>query len=207
MKRLKVPPAVNQFKHCLNKSDAKTLFTLLDKYRPETRQQKSQRLTAQAAAGSEAKPEAKKQKVIKYGLNHVTTLIERREAKLVVISHDVDPLELVLWLPTLCRKKDIPYVIVKGKSRLGRVVHKKTASVLAITDVEQKDQANLALLVQKARDSFNGRYPVAMKTYGGKVMGFKHRMALSKAESKAKQSDKVVKATKGGKKSAKTAKK
>lgn len=92
--------------------------------------------------------------------------------------------KLVLWLPTLCRKKDIPYVIVKSKSRLGRVVHKKTVSVLAVTDVDQKDQANLSLLVQKARDNFNGRYAVAMRTHGGKIMGFKHRTALAIAEKK-----------------------
>jgi large subunit ribosomal protein L7Ae len=93
-------------------------------------------------------------------------------------------------LPTLCRKKDIPYVVVKSKSRLGKVVHKKTATVLAITDVEQKDQANLALLVQKARDGFNLRYPVAMRTYGGKVMGFKHKTALAVAEKKRTKQEK-----------------
>jgi len=148
------------------------------------------RLTNQAKAGSQAKPSTSKPKVVKYGLNHVTTLIERRKAKLVVISHDVDPLELVLWLPTLCRKKDIPYVIVKGKSRLGQVVHKKTSAVLALTDVHQKDQPDLALLVQKARDNFNNQYPVAMKTYGGKQMGFKHRMALTIAEKKRNRAQK-----------------
>jgi len=183
LKRLKVPPAVNQFTHALNKSDAKTLFTLLDKYRPESKLQKKQRLIAKAAAGAEAKPDTKP-KTVQFGLNQVTSLIERRKAKLVIIAHDVDPLELVLWLPTLCRKKDIPYVIVKSKSRLGKVVHKRNASVLAITDIDQKDQANLALLVQKARDSFNSRYPTAMKTHGGKIMGFKHKTALAVAEKK-----------------------
>jgi len=43
----------------------------------------------------------------------------------VIISHDVDPIELVVWLPALCRKMNIPYCIVKGKARLGHVVHKK----------------------------------------------------------------------------------
>jgi large subunit ribosomal protein L7Ae len=32
-------------------------------------------------------------------LNHVTTLIENKKAKLVVIANDVDPIELVLWMP------------------------------------------------------------------------------------------------------------
>jgi len=38
-----------------------------------------------------------------------------------VIAHDVDPIELVVWLPALCRKMEIPYCIVKGKARLGTV--------------------------------------------------------------------------------------
>lgn len=184
MKRLKVPPAVNQFKTALSKGDAQVLFTLLDKYKPETKSAKNARLLELAKAGPEAKPATSKPKVIKYGLNHVTNLIERKEAKLVVISHDVDPLELVLWLPTLCKKMDVPYVIVKGKARLGKVVHKKTSSVLAITDVDQKDEPDLALLVLKARDLFMSRYGVAMRTHGGKEMGWKHLKAIEVAEKK-----------------------
>lgn len=38
-----------------------------------------------------------------------------------MIAHDVDPIELVVWLPALCRKMGVPYAIVKGKSRLGQV--------------------------------------------------------------------------------------
>ena len=45
----------------------------------------------------------------------------QNKAQLVVIAHDVDPIELVVWLPALCRKMEIPYCIVKGKSRLGSV--------------------------------------------------------------------------------------
>ena len=40
--------------------------------------------------------------IVKYGLNHVTTLIENKKAKLVIIAHDVDPIELVVFLPALC---------------------------------------------------------------------------------------------------------
>ena len=34
--------------------------------------------------------------VVKFGLNHVTALIEAKKAKLVVIAHDVTPVE-VCW--------------------------------------------------------------------------------------------------------------
>ena len=55
----------------------------------------------------------KKPVVVKYGLNHITTLVEQKEAALVIIAHDVDPIELVVWLPALCKRMDVPYVIVK----------------------------------------------------------------------------------------------
>ena len=59
------------------------------------------------------KTDKKKPVVVKYGLNHVTHLVETGKAKLVVIAHDVDPIELVVWLPAVCRKMDVPYIIVK----------------------------------------------------------------------------------------------
>merc|ERR1712093_38099 len=172
MKRLKVPPVIAQFGNTLDKNAASTLFPLLDKYRPESRQQKKARLTAQAA--DKAATPTTKPNVVKYGLNHVTTLIEQKKAQLVVIAHDVEPIELVMWLPTLCRKKGVPYVIVKGKARLGKVVNKKTAAVLAVVDVDQKDKKDLADLVQRAKDSYNSRYAHHMKTVGGNIMGNKH---------------------------------
>ena len=43
--------------------------------------------------------------------------------------------QIVIFLPALCRKMGVPYCIVKGKQRLGRVVHRKTATCLAITTV------------------------------------------------------------------------
>merc|ERR1711990_1389541 len=103
--------------------------------------------------GAEVK--TKKPQVIKYGLNHVTTLIENKSAKLVVIAHDVDPIELVCWMPALCRKKDVPYCIVKGKGRLGQLVHKKAASCLALTAVSQEDENELEKIASNMKGQFN----------------------------------------------------
>ena len=33
----------------------------------------------------------------------VTTMVEKKMAQLVVIAHDVEPIELVMHLPALCR--------------------------------------------------------------------------------------------------------
>jgi large subunit ribosomal protein L7Ae len=45
----------------------------------------------------------------------------------------------------------VPYVIVKGKARLGTVVHKKTAAVVTLQDVKSEDQKELATLVSASK--------------------------------------------------------
>ena len=63
--RLKVPPAIAQFSHTLDKNTATQLFKLLDKYRPETKQEKKARLDAAAKAASEGK-EAQKVRCVAF---------------------------------------------------------------------------------------------------------------------------------------------
>ncbi len=63
----------------------------------------------------------------------------------------MDPIELVVFLPALCRKMGVPYVIVKGKARLGTVVHKKTAAVVTIQDVKSEDQKELSNIITAAK--------------------------------------------------------
>ena len=125
----------------------------MHRYRPETKAEKKARLETIAQATAEQKEAAKDRKplFVKYGLNHTVALIEAKKASLVVIAHDVDPIELVVFLPALCRKMGVPYVIVKGKARLGTVVHKKTSAVLTLQDVKSEDQRELATLISAAK--------------------------------------------------------
>ena len=51
--RLKVPPAINQFTQALDRQTAKNFFRLAHKYRPETKQQKRDRLKAAAEKRAE----------------------------------------------------------------------------------------------------------------------------------------------------------
>ena len=152
--RLKVPPAIAQFNNTLDRNTAAQTFKFLNKYRPETKPEKKERLLKEASAVADGKKKedvSKKPFTVKYGLNHVVALIEAKKASLVVIAHDVDPIELVVFLPALCRKMGVPYVIVKGKARLGTVVHRKTAAVLAIQEVKSEDQRELAGVVGAAK--------------------------------------------------------
>merc|ERR1711991_458788 len=181
LNRIKVPPAINQFRFALEKNHSAELFKLLGKYKPESTQDKKARLLNEAKARSEGKEVAKSKPVyVKYGLQNVTSLIEQNEAKLVVIAHDVDPIELVVWLPSLCQKKNIPYVIVKGKARLGQVVGQKTAAVLALTNVNAEDRVTLTQLAEVAKTNFNDRASYFRRTWGGLSLGVKsqHRQNI-----------------------------
>lgn len=186
-KRLKVPAAIHQFSNTLNADKAKGLFKLLSKYKPETKAEKRGRLVEEAEAKKEGKTIAKqKPKVIKSGLNHVTTLVENKVAKLVVIAHDVDPIELVLWLPQLCRSKDVAYCFVKSKARLGQLVGLKKASCVALTEVRKEDQAELDRMVNSMRNMFNNNKDHLITT-GDIVLGGKantRNMMREKAKEK-----------------------
>jgi len=182
LQRLKVPPTIHQFTKTLDKSAAQQLFKLMLKYKPESSYQKKRRLTLIAEArAKKATVDIKKPVELQYGINHITTLVEQKKAKLVVIAHDVDPIEIVVWLPTLCRKMDVPYVVVKGKARLGSVVRQKTATALAITNINKEDANTLAELTGLANESFNKNVELR-RAWGGGKLGTKSMAAIKKKD-------------------------
>jgi large subunit ribosomal protein L7Ae len=159
--RLKVPPAIAQFQNVLDRNTAAQAFKLLNKYRPESKTEKKERLLKEATAIKEGKKKedvSKKPYAAKYGLNHVVGLIENKKAALVLIPNDVDPIELVIFLPALCRKMGIPYAIVKGKARLGTVVHKKVSScILQLAQVPVTDLSSDCRRPCNYRSSIGGQ--------------------------------------------------
>jgi len=181
--RLKVPPALNQFSSTLDKNQSAELFKLLMKYQPEDSAAKADRLkgAAEAAASGSAAEASKAPTVVKFGLKHVTYLIESKKAKLVCIASDVDPVELVVWLPALCKKMDVPYCIVKNKARLGWVAHQKTAAVCCLTAVKKEDQHSLDSLRSNFKAQFNDNVAITRK-WGGGIMGLKTQAKLAKRE-------------------------
>jgi len=192
--RLKVPPAIAQFQQVLDKNTATQAFKLLNKYRPETKVEKKERLAKEATAIAEGKKKedvSKKPYVVKYGLNHVVGLIENKKASLVLIPNDVDPIELVIFLPALCRKMGVPYAIIKGKARLGTVVHKKTAAVLAITEVRAEDKSEFAKLVSAVKEGYLEKNEDARKKWGGGIMGAKANHRIEKRQKAIENAIKV----------------
>ena len=179
LQRLKVPPALHQFQKTCDKNQAAKLFTLLNKYTPEDKVAKTARLEALAArkAAGEAAPTGDKPNVLKYGLKHVTQLVEQKKAKLVMIAHDVDPIELVVWMPALCRKMNVPFCIVKGKSRLGVLTGKKNCAIACLTSVNKEDESELKTLQLNFTAQFNNTIE---KKWGGGLLGLKTEAKLEK---------------------------
>jgi len=189
-KRLKVPPPINQFTQAVDRQTATELFRLLEKYRPESKTAKAARLRARATEKAKGKEDVptKRLPVVRQGVNTVTTLIEQKKAQLVVIAHDVDPLELVLFMPTLCRKMGVPYCIVKSKARLGRLLRRKTCAVVALANVKPEDRNALSKLNETIKTNYNDRYDEIRRHWGGGVMGAKSRARIEKLEkAKAKE--------------------
>lgn len=68
----------------------------MDKYRPETKKDRKTRLVKRAAERAAGKPDTptKRPLVVRTGINTVVSLVEQKKAQLVVIAHDVDPIEV-----------------------------------------------------------------------------------------------------------------
>ncbi|KAL9625805.1 MAG: hypothetical protein Q9160_000125 [Pyrenula sp. 1 TL-2023] len=191
--RLKVPPAIAQFSNTLDRNNAAQTFKLLNKYRPETTAEKKERLLKEGTAASEGKKKedvSKKPYAVKYGLNHIVGLVENKKAALVLIAHDVDPIELVVFLPALCRKMGVPYAIIKGKARLGTVVHQKTAAALAVAEVRGEDKSELSKLISAIKEGYSDKYEEHRRHWGGGIMGAK---AVAKKEKKRKALESAIK--------------
>merc|ERR1711983_147027 len=147
--------------------------------RPSRPRRRGRERAAARAEGKEDTP-SKKVPMVRHGVNTVTTLVEKKKAQLVVISNDVDPIELVMFLPALCRKMGVPYCIVKNKARLGRVVRRKTTSCLAITKVESSDRSALNKLVETVKTNYNERAEEIKKHWGGSTLGSKSSARINK---------------------------
>ena len=78
---------------------------------------------------------------VRIGTNETTKMVERGQAKLVVIAEDVDPEEIVMHLPILCEEKAIPYVYVPSKKELGEAAGiQVSAASVAIVNPGKADK-------------------------------------------------------------------
>jgi len=86
---------------------------------------------------------------------------------------------------------DVPYCVLKGKSRLGQVVHKKNATALALTEVRKEDQNTLSDLSSLCKDTFNKNTDLR-RMWGGGKLGSKS-LAAQKKRAKALAKEEAAK--------------
>lgn len=86
---------------------------------------------------------------VKKGTNETTKIIERGMARLVLISEDVTPVEVVMHLPPLCEEKNIPYLYVKNQKDLGAAcgINKGCASAV-ILDPGKAEEAVVSVIAE-----------------------------------------------------------
>ncbi|MHA1769698.1 MAG: 50S ribosomal protein L7Ae [Candidatus Thorarchaeota archaeon] len=78
---------------------------------------------------------------IKKGINEATKSIERGIARLVLVAENVEPPEIIMYLPGLCDDKKIPYIFVPSKEDLGKAagIERQTAAVAIVVDGKSKE--------------------------------------------------------------------
>eukprot|EP01004_Peranema_trichophorum_P006574 NODE_5391_length_1020_cov_60.652174_g4822_i0.p1 GENE.NODE_5391_length_1020_cov_60.652174_g4822_i0~~NODE_5391_length_1020_cov_60.652174_g4822_i0.p1 ORF type:complete len:306 (-),score=69.63 NODE_5391_length_1020_cov_60.652174_g4822_i0:58-975(-) len=180
LKRLKVPPAINQFKFVARRSLRTELYKFARKYKPESRLERRKRLRGEAKkkVKEPSAPHTVKKFDIKSGAQRVSRLVEQKRAKLVLIANDVDPLEIVIWLPSLCKKLGVPYVIVQNKAALGKLVRRKTATCIAFTNIKNEDKGAFDKLVESANKQFADQYEEQRKHWGGRILSSKTKYKI-----------------------------
>ncbi|KAL6121732.1 LSU ribosomal protein L7AE [Nucleospora cyclopteri] len=159
---IKIPAPINQFNTQLKGVDEEKLISLFSKYSPETKKEKRDRL---ASSNPKAGP---KPIIIKFGMKHIVSLIKRKQLKLLVIAADVSPITTVVFLPTLCKKMNIPYAIVEKQSKLGDLVHLKRTAAVGLENVRAEDEALFKEVIQMSNSVFSDQYEKHMSTIGGK---------------------------------------
>ncbi|KAI5068202.1 hypothetical protein GOP47_0016547 [Adiantum capillus-veneris] len=134
--RLKVPLALNQSTKTLDKNLVSSLFKMLIKYKPEGKATKKEHHFEEGP-----------------GRNRGQDLLKGK-VQLVVIAHDLDPIEVVIWLPDLCKKM-----------------------------VKKEDKLEFSKIVEATKANFNDRLDALRRQWGGGIMGVKSH-ANTKAKEK-----------------------
>jgi len=94
---------------------------------------------------------AKKTGKVDKGTNEVTKAIELGVAKLVLYAKDVEPKEIVMHIPVLCKEKNIPCYEVDSKQKLGIAVGiNVNTSAVAIVNAGESDK-DIAQLKDKSK--------------------------------------------------------
>lgn len=107
----------NQFTQALCHQIASQLLRLADKYISEIKQEKEQRLFAKAEKKTASKGNFPSQwpPVFRAEVNSATILVENKKTQKVLIAHDMDPMELAVYLPSMCHRIELLTALSRGR--------------------------------------------------------------------------------------------
>ncbi len=89
---------------------------------------------------------------IRKGVNETTKAIERGIAKLVVVAMDVQPEEIVMHIPALCKEKKAPYIFVESKEELGKAVGLEVSTASVAVVEEGRGKKNVDEIVERIKE-------------------------------------------------------
>lgn len=89
---------------------------------------------------------------VRKGTNETTKAVERAIAKFVVIAEDVDPPEIVFHLPIMCEEKNIPFIYVGSKNKVGTALGIDVPSASAAIIEAGEAQKLIDDLAKKLKD-------------------------------------------------------
>ncbi|KAK4689644.1 U4/U6 small nuclear ribonucleoprotein SNU13, partial [Tremellales sp. Uapishka_1] len=88
-------------------------------------------------------------KQLKKGANEATKTLNRGIAEFIVLTADVEPIEIVLHLPLLCEDKNVPYVFLPSKTALGRACGVARPVIAASVTTNEARELNSQILAVK----------------------------------------------------------
>lgn len=89
---------------------------------------------------------------VRKGTNETTKAVERVIAKFVAIAEDVDPPEIIFHLPIMCEEKNIPFIFVASKNKLGSALGIDVPSASAAIIEAGEAQRLIDDLTKKLKD-------------------------------------------------------
>jgi large subunit ribosomal protein L7Ae len=91
----------------------------------------------------------------KKGMNEVIKVCERGDAKLVIMAENVNPGEMMMPIPLICKERGIPFIYVNDQSYLGEAAglpSGRPTSAIAIMEMDGGSQEDFNNIVSSAKE-------------------------------------------------------
>ena len=88
--------------------------------------------------------------------NEATKTLNRGICEFIIMTADVEPIEIVLHLPLLCEDKNVPYVFLPSKTALGRACGVSRPVIAASVTTNEARELNAQIQAVKVSWAFPG---------------------------------------------------